>query len=300
MISAAPNASPAEAVTVAVPWPAARTSPAESTTATPSSSDRQPMTASATAYPFASVGVASSRTVSSTDSSRTAAGETATAVTSCATVISAVPDASPAEAVTVAVPWPAARTSPAESTAATAPSLLVHDTVTPVMICPLWSRTSAASSAVCSIATSRTPPGVTVTAAGCGGGGGGGGIVGGGGGGGGFVGPVVAPSPQERIANRPMATAVRGRSRHEILNIFRVRRCGVLSPPSRAARYPSKWGGSRLPPVPRARGRYGSGSDGAPRRWRARTRANATGCAPPPRIRSSRRSSRGSRVHRGL
>ena len=190
--SALPATLDVVAVMVASPSAMPLTSPESSTRATAVSLDAQANTASATAWPFASTASAASRNVS-VSTSVWEAGETATSLTCCATVIVALPDADPAVAVIVAVPLPAAVTSPAASTVATVASLLRQATAAPGIACPLWSRTSAVNWTVAPSAVSSTVAGLTVTVVGWGGSGGG----------------SVAPSPQERTARKKRAAAAR-------------------------------------------------------------------------------------------
>ena len=70
-------------------------------------------------------------------------GDTSTEATDCITVTTADPDASPALAVIVAVPLPAAVTRPDAFTVATELALLVQVTVAPAITLAFWSRTSA-------------------------------------------------------------------------------------------------------------------------------------------------------------
>ena len=112
-----------------------------------------------------------------------AAGVTVTAPTSWATVTCALPEAEPAVAVIVAVPLPAAVTSPDASTVATAAALLAQLSAAPAIALPFWSSTSAVSCSVAPNAVNWTVAGATATEAGRGGSGGGGG-------------GAVAPSPQ--------------------------------------------------------------------------------------------------------
>ena len=121
-----------------------------------------------------------------------AAGDTSTALTTWATVTAAVPDAEPAVAVIVALPFAAAVTSPDASTAATGASLLVHATVAPVITRPFWSRTSAVSRTVSPRADSVAEPGLTITVVATGAGGGG----------------STAPSPQDRTSMATAPTAI--------------------------------------------------------------------------------------------
>ena len=95
-----------------------------------------------------------------------AAGETSTVLTCCATVTAAVPDAEPAVAVIVAAPLATAVTSPAESTAATIISALVHATGSPSMTRSIWSRTSAMSRTVSPSAVNASVLGATDTVVG--------------------------------------------------------------------------------------------------------------------------------------
>ena len=117
--SAVPVASPALAVIVALPSPAAVTSPEPSTVATASSPDSHENSAASTACPFASNAAAVNRSVSPTAASVASFGATDTESGDCATVTSAVPVASPALAVIVALPSATAVTSPEPSTVAT-------------------------------------------------------------------------------------------------------------------------------------------------------------------------------------
>ena len=58
-------------------------------------------------------------------------GDTSTEAIACDTVTTATPDASPADAVIVAVPLPSAVTTPAASTVTTELALVAQITVTP-------------------------------------------------------------------------------------------------------------------------------------------------------------------------
>ena len=64
------------------------------------------------------------------------------------TVTAAVPDAEPAVAVIVALPFAAAVATPEASTVATDALLLAHATGAPAITRPFWSRTSAVNRAV--------------------------------------------------------------------------------------------------------------------------------------------------------
>ena len=144
--------------------------------------DAQSNSIPATGCPLASAASAARRSVSPV-TTVSAAGVTVTALTSWATVTVALPDAEPAVAVIVAVPLPAAVTSPDALTVATAAALLDQVTAAPAIALPFWSRTSAVNCSVAPNAVSRTVAGATATVAGRGGSGGG-------------VGGSVAPSPQ--------------------------------------------------------------------------------------------------------
>ena len=136
MTSAVPVASPALAVIVALPSPAAVTRPAPSTVATASSLDRHENSAPSTACPFASNAAAVNRSVSPTAARVASSGVTDTESGDCATVTSAVPVASPALAVIVAFPSPTAVTSPEPSTVATCGLSLAQATDMSVSTCP--------------------------------------------------------------------------------------------------------------------------------------------------------------------
>ena len=114
--TADPDASPALAVIVAVPFAAAVTRPEPSTAATASSLDSHENSAPATARPFASNASAASRRVSPRAPMVASAGNTPTESGDCITVTTAAPEAPPALAVIVAVPLPAAVTRPVGST----------------------------------------------------------------------------------------------------------------------------------------------------------------------------------------
>ena len=113
--SAVPVTSKAVAVTTASPSPTDSTSPEASTRATSVSLDAQENSEAATAWPFASVASAVRRTVSPNASRVSAAGDTEIALTTWATVTAAVPEAEPAVAVIVALPFAAAVTCPDQS-----------------------------------------------------------------------------------------------------------------------------------------------------------------------------------------
>ena len=138
---------------------------------------------SATAWPFASVAAAASRSVSPVNNV-SVAGSTATVATACATVTIAVLDTCPAVAVMVAVPLATAVTSPVALAVTKAVLLLDQATATPDMTRPCWSRTSAVSRDVSWNAVNATFPGVTTTVVGTGETGG--------------VGSVAGASPQDR------------------------------------------------------------------------------------------------------
>ena len=95
-------------------------------------------------------------------------GDTTTEPADWVTLTTASPMASPAVAATAVVPLPTADTSPTESTVAMVVSALDQETPTPSITRPIWSRTSAASCAVCPSAASATVSGVTATAVGTG------------------------------------------------------------------------------------------------------------------------------------
>ena len=157
-ISAAPTATPV-------------TRPESSTRATRVSLDAQLNSAPATAWPFASVASAESRSVSAS-SSESAGGDTVTVPTSWATVTAAVSETVPDLAVIEVAPLVTAVTSPVASTVATWALLLVHATAAPETVWPFWSRTSARNCAVAPSAVSVGVAGVTVTVVGLGGSGG--------------------------------------------------------------------------------------------------------------------------------
>ena len=98
--------------------------------------------------------------------SRFDAGATTTVSISCVTITTAAPVASPAAALILVAPTPPAVTSPVGFTAATASSPLDHDTDTPAIARPIWSRTSADSCRVRPTAANTTVSGVTVIAVG--------------------------------------------------------------------------------------------------------------------------------------
>ena len=229
--AARPVMSAAVAVTFAWPAPTPVTRPVSSTTATSVSLDAHENSASATGWPFASAAAALRRSVSPTNSV-SAAGKTVTALTFWTTVTAAVPDADPAAAVIVAVPLAAAVTRPVELTVATAGAPLVQVTVAPVIACPYWSRTSAASCTAAPTAVSSAVAGLTVT------------IVGRGGSTGG-EGGSVAPSPQPAAHTRPAsATTTSNEMRQRLMaDLSRAVKtgCGPQAPqrsvrPGQAAR----------------------------------------------------------------
>ena len=190
--SARPVTTDEVAVISTSPVPTPVANPASSTTATAVSLDAHENSSTpATTWPFASVASAAKRSVSPA-TSVSAAGETATVLTSWATITVAVPDADPAVAVIVAVPLPAAVTSPWASTVATAALLLDQVTAAPAITCPFWSRTSAESCTVAPRAVSWVVAGVTATVVGRGGSGGGG---------------SVAPSPHAETQATPASAA---------------------------------------------------------------------------------------------
>ena len=183
----------AVAVTSACPAPTALTKPASSTSATDVSLDAQENSAPATAWPFASVASAARRTVSPA-TRVSAGGDTVTTLTLWATDTAALPETVPAVAVIMAIPLPAAVTSPDPSTPATGALSLVQVTVAAAITCPFWSRTSALNCTVSPRAVSSAVVGFTVM------------VVGRGGSGGGGEGSV-APSPQPEAQTMP-ATSV--------------------------------------------------------------------------------------------
>ena len=131
-----PEAPPAVAVIVAVPLPAAVTSPDPSTVATASSLDAHEK--AAMAWPLASTAMAVSRSVSPRAAMVRPPMVAPPAVTvtesvDCITVTVAVPEAPPAVAVIVAVPLPTAVTNPVELTSATAALLLAQVTAAPAI-----------------------------------------------------------------------------------------------------------------------------------------------------------------------
>ena len=123
-------------VIVAVPSPTPRTNPEGNTTATVASLVDQPGVVPSTRWPLASN---SSAAMASESPSWivSAAGATTTESANCTTVTAAVPAASPALAVIVAVPPPTAVSRPAESTTATSVSALDQDTGAPSITRPI-------------------------------------------------------------------------------------------------------------------------------------------------------------------
>ena len=161
------------------------------------------------------------RTVSPNATRVSAAGDTATALTTWATVTAAVPDAWPADAVIVALPFAAAVTSPDASTGATDTSLLVHATAAPAITCPNWSRTSAVNRVVSPRADIALELGLTATVVATGAGGGGAGST--------------APSPQDRTSMAIPPTAMAGiakltQVRHAPASSGGMLNCTSLSP----------------------------------------------------------------------
>ena len=154
-------------MTVAVPSATPVTSPEASTVATETSLDDHPNSAPSTRCAFSSNASAVSRNVSP-GATVSAAGDTTTEPADCMTVTTAVPETAPAVAAIVVAPPPMPVTNPAESTAATVVSALDQGTGTPSITRPFWSRTSAASCAVCPNAVSATVSGMTATAVGAG------------------------------------------------------------------------------------------------------------------------------------
>ena len=182
------------AVIAALPSVTDSTRPAPSTTATKVSPLAQTNSVPATACPFASVASATKRIVSPNATSVSDGGDTATAATAWAIETPALPDASPAVAVTVAAPLATAVTDPAEFTVATSAALLAHVSAAPGISCPFWSCTRAVSCTVAPSASSSAFAGVTAT------------IVGRGVGPDGTGGGAVAVSPQ-RTNHAAEATA---------------------------------------------------------------------------------------------
>ena len=152
----------AVAVIAAPPLPTARTRPVESTVATDSSPDSQVIRTPGIGTPCASVAWADRRTVSPTDRAASS-GVTVTAATSRPTLTVADPVAEPAAAVIVASPSHRARTSPVESTTATAVSSDAHVTVTPSTAWPFASTGSAARRSVSPRAENSRAAGDTPT-----------------------------------------------------------------------------------------------------------------------------------------
>ena len=167
MIFAVPRACPAATVIVAIPWATPRTNPVLSTDATEASLDDQAKAAPSTGWPFSSNTLATSRSVSP-GAIVSAGGDTVTVPADWVTVTTALPETSPAPADTIALPLPTAVTRPPPSTVATSLSLLDHDTATPTIARPIWSRTSAESCSVCPMAVNTTESGVTSTVVGTG------------------------------------------------------------------------------------------------------------------------------------
>ena len=133
---ASPDALPDLAVTLALPLRTAVTSPPASTDATVPSSEDHWNPAFAIAFPLESKASADMRAVSPTDDRVTLSGETSTCAACCDTVTDAVPEAVPAVAVTVALPFWTAVTTPLAPTDATPPSLLAQVTETPLIAWP--------------------------------------------------------------------------------------------------------------------------------------------------------------------
>ena len=162
--------SPAVAVTLAMPLPTAVTSPSPSTVTTASSLLVHVTSGSAMGTSFASltetvncrVCPISVRVVASASTSMLMAAGT------WATMISALPMASPAWAVISAMPLSTAVTRPSWSTVATASSPLDQVTATSVITFSCWSSTTAASWTVVPIASSVCDAGSTVTVVGTG------------------------------------------------------------------------------------------------------------------------------------
>jgi predicted flap endonuclease-1-like 5' DNA nuclease len=165
VIEAEAETAAAEAVTEAVPLPTAVTRPELLTVATPSSDDAQLNVVPSILFPLASCALAASCTVSPSELSDAVSGSTSTLAGVCATVIEAEPETPAVEAVTSAVPFPTAVTSPAELTAAQFSSDDDHVKETPVMALPLASRAVAVSWAVSPNETSVPDAGVTTTEA---------------------------------------------------------------------------------------------------------------------------------------
>ncbi len=134
--SAVAASDPAEARMVAVPAPAAVTSPLPSTVATASSVVDQDNSRPGAGWPFASSASADKRIVSPTAVSVAVAGDTRTSTGRCSTVTSAVPVTAPAAAPMVAVPSPTEVASPVPSTLATDSSEVDQVSPTPVMVRP--------------------------------------------------------------------------------------------------------------------------------------------------------------------
>ena len=143
--------SPVLAVMVAVPGATPVTRPVASTVATDSSLDSHENSTPGMGRPFSSSASADNCRVppdrsGSARALGSAGDDTSTETTGAVTtVICAVPCALPERAVTVAVPAATPVTRPVASTVATVPALLVQVTEAPVIACPFWSRTSAAS-----------------------------------------------------------------------------------------------------------------------------------------------------------
>jgi hypothetical protein len=170
VIEAEPETDAAEAATEAVPVPTAVTSPELLTVTTPSSDETQANVALAIAFPLASCALAASCTVSPSDVSDAESGATSTLAGVWSTVIDAAPDTPAVEAVTVAVPFSPALTSPDEFTATQSSSDDDHVKETPAIVAPLASRAVAASCTVSPSETSVPVAGVTTTDATVGGG----------------------------------------------------------------------------------------------------------------------------------
>ena len=164
MISAVPCALSVVAVIVAAPSATPRTTPDPSTVATEMSFDDQ-VNSAPTRCPFRSYASAAKRSVSPGAMVSTGR-DTTTEPAACDTITAARPTASPAVAVIVAIPLPAAVTTPDGSTTATSVSPLAHATRSPSIRRPIWSRTSAMRRTVSLSAVNSRVSGVTATVVG--------------------------------------------------------------------------------------------------------------------------------------
>ena len=166
--AASRDAGPAVAVILPRPFPTAVTTPSRPTAATAVSPLCHSTPAFSMAWPLASVTVAASVAVSPRADNVSESGARATAAGICSTVTAAVPDAGPAVALMVALPFPAAVTRPRASTVATPVAPDDHVTAASGIALPFWSLTVAASCTVAATAASSAEGGDKVTVVGTG------------------------------------------------------------------------------------------------------------------------------------